>query len=96
MRGKNISNIGSIIRKLMSNPKFSDKFEDLDALNVWKEIVGKQLQGYIIDSRIHKGVLYVKLNSSALRNELSYQKTDLINKINKRLKKDFIKDIILR
>ena len=45
---------------------------------------------------VHNNKLYIKLKSSTLRNEFTYQKTDLVNQINKRFGKKIIEDIILK
>mgnify|MGYP001198867533 CR=1 FL=1 len=94
MRKDNTRNIGEILRKLMKNPKLSNKLDELDALDLWKELIGDKLEKYILDVKIYRGILYVKVNSSALKNELYYEKTDLINRINQNLQKDIVKDII--
>ena len=96
MRGKNTHNVGDIIRKLMKNPKLSGKLDELDALTIWDDLIGDVLMKYIISQKIYKGVLYVKLKSAPMRNELSYKKTELKEQINKRLGKPFLKDIILK
>mgnify|MGYP006237731273 CR=1 FL=1 len=88
--------VGEIIKKLMRNPKLSEKLDKLDALEIWNEIIGIQLCKYILDQKIHKGILYVKLKSAVVRNELSYNKSDLINQINQKLEKDLISDIVLK
>ena len=94
MRKDNTRNIGEILRKLMKNPKLSNILDELDALDLWKEFIGDKLDKYILDVKIYRGILYVKLNSSALKNELYYEKTDLINRINQNLQKDIVKDIV--
>ena len=96
MRSKNTHNVGDIIRKLMKNPKLSDKLDELDALAIWDEIMGDALIKYINSRKIYKGILHVKLKSAPMRNELSYKKTELLQQINKRLGKPFLKDIILK
>ena len=96
MRGKHTHNVGDIIRKLMKNPKLSGKLDELDALAIWDDIMGDALLKYITDRKIHKSTLYVKLKSAPMRNELSYKKTELLQQINKRLGKPFLKDIILK
>ena len=58
--------------------------------------MGDALMKFIIDRKIYKGTLYVKLKSAPMRNELSYKKTELLQQINKRLGKPFLKDIILK
>ena len=80
----------------MKSQNLSERLEELDALEVWKEIIGEQLQNYITDAKIIKGSLLIKVKSAPLRNELSYRKTELINKINKKLNKEIIKEIVLK
>jgi hypothetical protein len=96
MRGNNNRTIGDIIRKLMKNPKLSGKLDELDALQVWEELVGEQICKYIINQKIYKRVLYVKLKSAVVRNELSYKKTEFIRKINQRIGKKLLADIVLK
>ena len=96
MRGNNTNNVGDIIRRLMKNPKLADKMDELDALDVWKELIGKNLKKFVIGAKMHKGNLCVKLSSSVLRNELSYKKNKLKKQINQKLGKEIVKEIILK
>ena len=88
--------LSSVIKKIVSNPKISDKLENLKIIEIWNEILGNNLQKYIIDSKVYNRKLLVKIKSSTLRNELVFQKTDLINQINKRFGKKIIDEIILK
>ena len=96
MRGNNTNNVGDIIRKLMKNPKLAEKMDELDALDVWKELIGDSLQKFVVGAKVRKGNLHVKLSSSVLRNELSYKKNELKEKINQKLGKEIVKEIILK
>lgn len=95
-RGDNSRKIGAIIKKLMKNPRIVEKLDKLDAIEAWQDIIGLQLHRYIASENISDGILYIKLNSSVVRNELMYKKTQLLKQINQRLGKKFISDIILR
>ena len=96
MRGSNSNNLGDIIRKLMKNPKLAEKMDELDALDLWKELIGDSLQKFVVGAKMYKGNLHVKLSSSVLRNELSYKKNELKEKINQKLGKEIVKEIILK
>lgn len=96
MRGNNNRVIGDIIRKLMKNPKLAGKLDQLDVLQAWEEIIGKQICKYVADQKIYKGTLYVKLKSAVVRNELSYKKSELISQINNRLGKKLLTNIVLK
>ena len=92
----NMNSLSSVMRKILRNPKLSERLIKLDILEIWNEIIGPNLQKYVIDSKVYKDKLYVKLKSSNLRNEFSYRKTDIINQINSRVGKKLIIDIIFK
>ena len=96
MRGNNNRKVGDIIRKLMKNPKLSEKLDMLNVLDAWEEIIGAPISKYITDQKIYKGILYVKLKSAVVRNELSYKKSDFISQINQKVGKKLITDIVLK
>ena len=96
MRRNNTNTIGQIIKKIISNNKLSKRLDVLNILDVWNNIIGKDLEKYIKSTKLVDDKLYVKLRSSIVRNEMSYKKAQLIQKINKKLNKDVIKDIILK
>lgn len=96
MRRNNINTIGQVIKKLIKNKKLSKRLDALKVLDVWNNIIGKDLEKYIKSTKLVDDKLYVKLRSSIVRNEMSYKKTQLIQRINKKLNKDVIKDIILK
>jgi hypothetical protein len=96
MRGNNNRKVGDIIRKLMKNPKLAEKLDMLNALDAWEEIIGAPISKYITDQKIFKGILYVKLKSAVVRNELSYKKSDFISQINQKVGKKLITDIVLK
>ena len=96
MRGNNNRKVGDIIRKLMKNPKLAEKLDMLNAIDAWEEIIGAPISKYITDQKIFKGILYVKLKSAVVRNELSYKKSDFISQINQKVGKKLITDIVLK
>ena len=96
MRRNNINTIGQVIKKLIKNKKLSKRLDALNVLDVWNNIIGKDLEKYIKSTKFVDDKLYVKLRSSIVRNEMTYKKTQLIQRINKKLNKEVIKDIILK
>jgi len=96
MRRNNINTIGQVIKKLTKNNKLSKRLYVLNILDVWNNIIGKDLEKYVKSTKLVDDKLYIALRSSIVRNEISYKKTELIQRINKKLNKDVIKDIILK
>jgi len=96
MRKSNQQKIGEVIGKLLKNQKLVSRLQELDALDSCEEILGENLMKYIEDLTLRKGKLIIKVKSATVRNELSYQKSDIIKKINQDLNKEIVKEIVLR
>ena len=63
------------------------------AITLWSKVAGKEISKATEATHIEKGVLFVKTKSPAWRNELMFQKEEIVKKFNNLLKKRIIKDI---
>ncbi|MEC8397064.1 MAG: DUF721 domain-containing protein [Bacteroidota bacterium] len=63
---------------------------------LWHEIMGANITHYTEKIILKGNTLFVSLNSSALRVELSYGKEKIIKMMNKQLGSEKIKKIVLR
>ena len=96
MRKSNQQSIGAVIRKLLKNQKLEGRLKELDVLKLSEELLGKNLMKYINDLSVKNGTLIIKVKSSVVRNELSYQKSEIIKKINEQVGNEILKEIILK
>tara|TARA_B100001057_G_C22410811_1_gene779584 strand:+ start:333 stop:608 length:276 start_codon:yes stop_codon:yes gene_type:complete len=88
-----MKSLSSVIKKITSNPKLSNKLNNIKVIEIWEGIVGENLIKYIVESKVYKEVLYVKLKSSVMRDEYIYKKSEIISEINNRFGRTIIKDI---
>jgi len=63
------------------------------ALNIWNEAVGEKIAKNTEPDRVEHGVIIVKVSSPTWRQELYFQKKDIIQKINNIIGKNIIRDI---
>lgn len=70
-----------------------DGLNEFDVYNTWKQVLGPGIRSYTLDMMFKRGVLYVKLSSSIVRDDLSHGKNKIIQMLNEDLKKEIIKDI---
>ena len=63
------------------------------ALNIWNDVVGKNVAKNTEPDRVEHGVIIVKVSSPTWRQELYFQKNEIIQKINKTIGKNVIRDI---
>ena len=63
------------------------------AVFLWKEVVGRKVSKAAKAEKVDKGTLIVKTDSAVWRQELQMQKEQLIEKINKKIGSESIKEI---
>ena len=71
------------------------KLQETRVINAWEEVVGKLIARHTDQLQIKDRVLYVKVDSAALREELSYQRSKLVKDLNKAADVEAIEDIRL-
>ena len=81
------------IKKTLTETGIEKHIEKGNAMLLWSSIVGKKIDKETETKSIKNGVLTVKASNPIWRNELMFQKKDIIQKINKNLKKTIIRDI---
>ena len=63
------------------------------AINIWNEIVGEKVAKNTEPDRVEHGVIIVKVSSPTWRQELYFQKNEIIKKLNYTIGKNVIRDI---
>lgn len=96
MSRSNQQSIGEVIKKLLKAQKLENRLKELDVLKVSKGLLGRNLMKYIKDLSIKNGTLIIKVKSAAVRNELSYQKSEMLKKINEQAGNKILRKIILK
>ena len=86
--------LSNSIDSLFNNPQTNQMFLIGTLESKWKKIVGKHIGKATQPIKINNNKLYLKCKNPTWKNELQYQKKELISQINKNLKNK-IKDIIL-
>jgi predicted nucleic acid-binding Zn ribbon protein len=94
MQHKSAQSIGEIISQFVKEMNLGDKLNEKQALEAWRELVGKGILRYTESVFIKNRVLYVKLTSSTLRNELQMNREIIINRLNDKVGTKVIDNII--
>tara|TARA_R110000868_G_scaffold21846_2_gene90462 strand:+ start:604 stop:894 length:291 start_codon:yes stop_codon:yes gene_type:complete len=85
-----------LVDKMLRSYGLGDKLDEMSLVKSWEELVGKMIANHTKEIYFNKGVLFVRLDSSTLRQELSYVKSDLIQRLNEKAGKVMVKDIHLK
>ncbi|MBN2281322.1 MAG: DUF721 domain-containing protein [Candidatus Marinimicrobia bacterium] len=88
--------INNIFEKLIKRYGIESEVRQHEALFIWEKVVGESIARHSKAKKISYGKLIVHVDSPVWRNELIFQKSEILNKINHLLKGTNITDIILR
>ena len=87
--------LGDLIREFFELHKGPDYLDEMKAVNLWGQVVGPFIASHTIDLCLRNKVLFVRVDSDVLRNELSYSKSELVGKLNDLVGKEVVKEMVL-
>lgn len=91
----NVISLKDAINRLIETYKLKPGLYEAQLINSWGKIAGKMIEKHTRSLRLKRNTLYIELDSPALKDELNYQKTDLINKINSDLGRDAVNKVVI-
>ena len=87
--------LGDLIKEFYEQHRGLDYLDEIKAINSWPKVVGPFIASHTIDLSIKNKVLFVRVDSDALRSELNYSKSLLIKNLNEMVGKEILKEIVL-
>ena len=83
------------IGKFLKDFHLDEKLRETQLVGSWEKVAGKLIARHTQEIFIREQVLYIKADSSALKQELTYMRSKLVAKLNKAAGSEVIKDIKL-
>ena len=87
--------LGDLIKEFYELHKGADYLEEQKVIQSWPQVVGPFIASHTIDLSIKNHVLFVRVDSDALRSELGYSKSLLMKNLNERVGKEMVREIVL-
>lgn len=84
------------IEEMMRTYRLQGKIDEMKLIGGWEKIMGAAIAKYTRKIHIENRVLYVELNSAALRQELSYGRSKMVKLLNEEAGGSVIDDVVLR
>ena len=88
-----MQHIGGPLKKFLKTSGLEKGVMQQNALEVWPDVVGENISKNTHPEKIEHGIMTVRTETPAWRQELQFQKKAIITTLNKQLKKKVIKDI---
>jgi len=84
------------LRKFLQQSQLKGAVQALQIEEVWEQIMGKTVARYTDKIQIHGHTLYVNTAVAALRQELLFQKENIIKRVNEALGERVIQEVVIR
>lgn len=94
MRKPNDITLKEGIGKLLNVYKLKGKFDETSIIALWPEVMGKAIGNRTTKIYISQQKLFVRIESSVIKNELMMVRTGIIEKLNERAGSEVITEII--
>ncbi|MFM1912882.1 MAG: hypothetical protein RIR51_720 [Bacteroidota bacterium] len=85
--------VGQAIDKLISLYKLEGKLNEVAIQDVWEDLLGKPIALRTTEIYIKKNILFLKIESAPLKNELWLAKDKLLERLNQKLGNTLLKEI---
>lgn len=90
------SSIQDILQVFIKGNRLEAGIDNIDVREAWNRLLGPGIQSYTTEVFLRREVLYVALSSPIVREELMYGKEKIIKMINEDLRREVIRDLVLR
>ena len=94
LRCNSSTSLGEVIDELIQAMGAKDIIAEQDAITKWKQVVGERIAEQTEAKSIKNGILKVKVGNQVWRQELTYMKDDIMQRLNIALDGKFVSEII--
>ena len=94
MRKTNDKTLKEAIDQMLQVYKIKKRFDEAGIIAHWPQLVGKSVANRTKELYIHDKKLFLRIESSVIKNELMLMRTQIINKINEEAKAALVEEII--
>ena len=88
--------IGEAMQLFLKKSRLKTGIQAVQILDVWEKIMGKTIAKYTDKIQIIGSTLFVTTTVAPLRNELMFQKQNIIARVNETLGDNVIKEVIIK
>ena len=85
-----------VLQEFVEVFSLGNKLNQCKVIDKWNEVVGPVIAKHTTNLFIQKKVLYVELDSSIVRNEISIMKSRILDELNQGFERKVIETIILK
>ena len=86
--------IGEVIKEMIETYRLEGRLNEVKVLHSWEKVVGEMIARHTLDMYVKNARLFVKVDSPALKNELSFSRTQIAENLNREAGGKVIEEVI--
>ena len=90
------SSMQDALKQFLNQSKLRGDMQALQIEEIWEKLMGKTISKYTESIKIIHHTLYITTNVAPLKNELLYQKENIVKRVNEALGERVIKEVIIK
>lgn len=94
MRKANDKSLKEAIEQMLQVYKIKRRFEETGILAAWPDLVGKSVANRTKEIYIHDKKMFLRIESSVIKNELMLMRSQIIDKVNDKANEVLVEEII--
>ncbi len=87
--------LGDAMKKFLRSSKLHGDIQAIQITDLWEQLMGKTIAKYTDSIKIYGNKLYISTKVAPLKQELLFQKENIILRVNEALKENMIKEVII-
>tara|TARA_Y100001936_G_scaffold229575_1_gene251885 strand:- start:510 stop:785 length:276 start_codon:yes stop_codon:yes gene_type:complete len=91
-----LQSLKKVLKETLDKTGVQKNIEENTTHLIWADVVGQRISKNVETKKIKKGVLYLVAKTPVWRNEINLIKKKIIDKLNKKLKKEIIRDLRIK
>ena len=88
--------LGSAIKEFLHAYHLEEKLNQTKLIHSWEKVAGKMVASHTRDLHVRNKILFVKVDSPALRNELNFSREKIKKLLNEEVKSEVIEDVVFK
>ncbi len=88
---------GKVVSKVLANLKMDSRRADIEIVKVWNELIDPNITAHAQPHNLHKGTLFVNVDSSAWLSEIvRYRRKEILDRLQHSFGKNLVQKISFR
>ncbi|PZX65601.1 DUF721 domain-containing protein [Hydrotalea sandarakina] len=88
--------IGDALHQFMNKSNLRNGIRAVQITQIWEEVMGKTIAKYTEKIEIINNTLFIYTPVGPLKNELQFQKAQIIERLNEKLQEPLIQEVVIR